>query len=167
VLPSGRWLAALGVASLIALPGLAAARRDQDKDRKVSMRVALQVGGVRYDAVDTGVCLHVVGGGIYEQPAEQYSMRHNAPGRRLNLTVWRLTSGGDMFTLRVSNGTVDVSIDTVRAGKKLTTSGSGTVSVQAGSKGGTFTISAADAHGVRVSGTVSCDEFTAPVEDNG
>jgi len=136
-------------------------------DPKVGLTIALTVGAGRYDFAGKGVCLEVPDGSIYEAPAAMYSARHTSDKQRLNMTLYRLRKGGDMLTLNVTVGKDTHTVSTVKVGENGVPAGSGTARLERTGKGGTLTIEAADAKGVKISGTVTCEAFNRPVESNG
>jgi hypothetical protein len=164
--------AALTVAALAAAaaPLVAQKPKPQDPDgpdQKVALTIALQVGTQRFDFTGRGVCLLIPEGSIYEAPAAMYSVRQTSDKQRFNMTLYRLKAGGDMLTMNVTIGSTTHSVSTVKVGKSGQPIGSGTAKLETAGGGGTLTIDAADAKGVKVAGTVKCETFTRPVESNG
>jgi hypothetical protein len=135
---------------------------------KVGVTIALAVGQERYDATGQGVCLEIPDGSILDLPAALYSVRQTSDKQRFNMTLYRLKKGGDMVTLNVTIGKNTHSVSTVKiGGDKGATLGSGTATLERSGKGGTLTLDAADAQGVKITGTVKCDAFNPPIETNG
>jgi hypothetical protein len=171
---SGRFLVvrcAIAVAcAFLVGSSLLAQRRTADADGpdpKVGLVIALQVGGARYDFNGRGVCTHTANGSIYDAPSSMWSVHQTGESRRLSLTLWRLKSGAEMLTLNVGVDGTARSVNTVRVGSNGNVVGSGSAKLQSAGKGGTLTIDATDANGTRITGTVKCEAFTTPVEDNG
>jgi len=145
-----------------------APRSDPDgPDPKVSVTIRLAVGAARYDSTGQGVCLEVPDGGIYEAPAALYSVRQTTDKQRLNMTLYRLKKGGDMLTLNVTLGKDTHSISTLKVGENGVPVGSGTAKLERSGAGGTLTIDATDAKGVKITGTITCAAFNRPLESNG
>jgi hypothetical protein len=151
--------AVIAAAALTATDGSQANRRPT-----VPVEVSLKVGEAPYAVKGQGTCTHAARAGIYDTPAQQWTVRHQEEGRSVQLTFWKPTNGSaEMFSLSV-RGKSDVNISTVRGGQM---SGSGTVKLQPSGKGGTFTIEAKGKAGEPVSGTFKCEAFTAAVAEGG
>lgn len=135
---------------------------------EVPITIALKVGGEAFQLTGQGKCRHAPRASIYDVPAEQWSVQQHDADRSLSLTMWRPTKGtGDMMTLAVDAGGRSHSITTVKAGRSGPTRGSGTISLAASGKGGTFTIDAAAPDGTRITGTIQCAAFTAAIAEGG
>ena len=164
--------AALTVAAIALQPAAATAQKGKQPDPdgagpKVGVTIALQVGSGRYDFTGQGVCLEILDGGILEDAAALYSVRQHAGKLQLNMTVYRLKKGDDLLTLNVTPGKATYSVSTVKAGDKGITLGSGTAKLDLANGGGTVAIDATDQTGVKIVGTVKCEAFTKPVQNNG
>ena len=133
------------------------------QEAKVSATIALTVAGVAYQFSGQAVCEHLSRGSIYDIPAARWSVRHSEPARDLSLTVWRPQSGsGDMVTLAVGIGGKRHDVNTVKAPKATSVTGSATVKFAPEGKGGTFTLNATAGSGAAVTGTIKCEAFTTP-----
>jgi hypothetical protein len=167
------WLpVAVGLAVLLLAAPSAAQRKkkggDPDADTpKVPVAIALQVGPGRYDFTGPAVCLYIRNGGILNIPSEMFTVRHSVDKQRLNLTLYKVKTGTDMFTINVTIGASTYSVTTMKVGAEGVVLGSGTVKLAPAEKGGTLTIDAADPKGIKIAGTVRCDAFNAPAETNG
>ena len=133
------------------------------REAKVSATIALDVAGTAYQFSGQAVCEHLSRGSIYDIPAERWSVRHSEAARDLSLTVWRPQSGGgDMVTLAVGIGGKRHDVNTVKAPKATSVTGSATVKFAPEGKGGTFTLNATAGSGAAVTGTIKCEAFTTP-----
>lgn len=132
----------------------------------VNVQVNLAVGGVALAAGSGGECNHSAGASIYEAPGQMWAARQQGSNSSVNVTLWRLARGGDMFTLSVTTGGKTHRVSTLTVGPAADRRGSGTTTIVARGKGGQFTINAVADTGVTIAGTIVCSAFTAP-EDNG
>ena len=133
-------------------------------ETKVPVTIALQVGSEAYKVTGQATCHHAAQASIYDVPAEQWSVQQSDGSRSLSLTMWRpKKASGDMLSLAVSTGGKSHTVNTVKAGKSGTADGSGTVTFVPAAKGGTFTIDAAAADRTKITGTITCAGFTAPM----
>ncbi len=132
----------------------------------VQGKVNLKIGGAALTTAGPAECNHSAGASIYEAPGQMWAARQQGSNSSVNLTLWRLVKGGDMFTLSVTAGGRSHRVNTLTVGPTAERRGSGTVTIAAIGKGGQFTINAVADTGVTISGTVTCSAFTAP-EDNG
>ena len=134
----------------------------------VPLTIALKVGGDAYRLTGQGKCQHAAQASIYDVPAEQWSVQHSEGARNLSLTMWRPKKGtGDMLTLAVTTGARSYGVNTVKADQSAPARGSGTISVAPAGKGGTFTIDAVTPEGAPITGTITCEAFTAPMPEGG
>ena len=145
----------------------AAMPQAQDPEPQGPIQLDLRVGGTPYVVSATGTCLAQPHGTLYEVPARQWNARHRDTQRHANLAFWRIDGVGDQFTLGVMVGPTLHRVSTVQVRGKGTQQGRGTVTMAPAGSGGTFTIDATADTGSRITGTITCDRFTAPVEDNG
>ena len=152
---------------LIALVASVAVPHAQDPDPQSPIQLALKIGGESYVASARGTCLAQPHGTLYEVPAPQWNARHRDNGRYVNLAFWRVQNEGDMFSLGVLVGPTMHKVNTVKVRGKGTVQGQGVVRFAPNGSGGTFTIDATAASGVRIIGTITCGAFTRPVEENG
>lgn len=161
--------AAFVCCSLCAVP-LVAQRRPPGARTETTVPVAiqLQVGGGAYTIAGQGTCHHAAQASIYDVPAEQWSVQHRDGSRSLALTLWRpKAGGGDMLSLAVTDGTTSHRVNTVKGGGAQSVSGTGTVTLTPAEKGGTFKVDATTSSGAKITGTVRCEAFTAPVVAGG
>jgi hypothetical protein len=130
--------------------------------------VALQVGGAAYSVKGAGECIYSDASTIYEAPATQWGVRHDAADRDLSFAMWRLRKGGpDMLTLTIVLGGKTHRVNTTKVGDKSAgLRGSGTAAFEKSGAGGVFTIDAIADTGAKISGRVTCSGFARP-EDNG
>jgi hypothetical protein len=139
-------------------------RRQSPGAALVPMDVALKVGNIAYDAKGQGSCTHARQAAIYGVPSEMWSVRHEADGRSLQLTLWKPKDGSaQMFSLSI-NGKPNATVTTVRGGQ---VSGSGEVRLEPSAKGGAFTVDAKEKSGGSITGTIKCEAFTAAVAEGG
>ena len=139
-------------------------RRQSREPVRVPMEVALKTSGIPYDAKGQGSCTHARQAAIYGVLSEMWSVRHEADGRSMQLTLWKPKDGSaQMFSLSV-NGKTNATVTTVRGGQP---SGSGTVSLEASGKGGAFTVDAKDKSGTSITGTIKCEAFTPAIAEGG
>lgn len=158
----------LGLAAALTIAAPAPAQRrpagSVPQEAKVGATIALTVAGTAYQFNGQAVCEHLSGGSIYDIPAARWSVRHSDAARDLSLTVWRPQSGGgDMVTLAIGLGGKRHDVNTVKAPKATSGTGSATVTFAPAGKGGTFTLNATTGSGAAVTGTIKCEAFTTPV----
>jgi len=133
------------------------------QEAKVNATITLNVAGTAYHFSGQAVCEHLPQGSIYDIPAARWSVRHSEAARDLSLTVWHPQSGGgDMVTLAVGIGGKRHDVNTVKAPKATSVTGSATVKFAPEGKGGTFSLNAIAGSGAAVTGTIKCDAFTTP-----
>jgi hypothetical protein len=133
------------------------------QEAKVGATIALDVAGTAYQFSGQAVCEHLSRGSIYDIPAARWSVRHSEAARDLSLTVWRPQSGGDMVTLAINSGGKRHDVNTVKAPKATSVTGSATLKFAPEGKGGTFTLNATAGSGAAITGTIKCEAFTTPV----
>lgn len=137
-------------------------------ETKVPVAIELQVAGGAYAVTGQGTCHHATRASIYDVPAEQWSVQHHEGSRSLALTLWRPKAGGsDMLSLAVTDGTTSHRVNTVKGSNATSVSGTGTVTFTPAEKGGTFKVDATTTSGTKITGTVRCEAFTAPVAAGG
>ena len=140
------------------------ARRQASPATDVTVRVSLKVGEQFMRSSGPGTCTHAPKASIHNVPSEMWMVRQEAESRSTLLTLWRPADGKDeMFSLSLSGGK-SIDISTVRGGA---ISGTGTVKLKPGGKGGTFTIDARTRTGETVAGTIECAAFAAAVAEGG
>lgn len=157
-------LAVFTFSFMSALPSADQVRRQTPGASSVPMEIALKVGNVAYDAKGQGSCMHARQASIYNVLSEMRTVKHEADGRSLQLTLWTPKDGSaQMFSLSI-NGKPNASVSTVRGGQ---VSGSGDVRFEPSGKGGAFTVAAKDQAGASITGTIKCEAFTAAVAEGG
>ncbi len=169
---SSRWIRPLHVAVLLVSVtevGQAQARIQRGIPHEDSTRVtlALVVGGQHIDGANKGRCVHAPVASIYNTVAAMWSLDYQpAPGRSINLTVWRPASGDStpQITFSVYSGGKSERIATVKATKM---EGKGTVQVTRKGAGGRFDIEGTTSGGAAVKGFIECEKFAAPVAAGG
>jgi hypothetical protein len=133
----------------------------------VPMEVALQAGAAKYSGAGQGECRFSEQGSIYGVQASQYSVSQSAGKQSLQLTLWQPKSGGaPMLGLHVSIDGKRYEVDTVKAGSKTQTKGSGQAKVQKGGAGAVFNIDAVTQGGEKITGTIKCAGFS-PIQAEG
>jgi hypothetical protein len=139
-------------------------RRQPGAPVQVALEVSLKTGGGRYDVKAQGSCTHAPKASIYGVLAEMWSVRQEADGRSVQLTLWKPSDGSaSMFSLSL-NAPKSTTITTVRGGKTM---GSGIVTLAASGKGGTFTIDAKTGTGEAITGAIRCEAFTPANAEGG
>lgn len=133
----------------------------------VPVEVALQVGAKKYTASGQGECKFSEQGSIYDVPASQFFVSHRASSQSSQLTLWSPKDGRpEMVALHISMGGKQYEVDTVKAGAKRDTKGSGQAKMRKSGAGATFTIDAVTQGGEKISGTVKCGGLT-PIHAEG
>jgi hypothetical protein len=145
---------------LVVCASAAAQRRGPGSEQAVPVEVALQVGAGKYAATSPGECKFSEQGSIYGLQASQYSVSQSAGSRSLHLVLWQPKTGGAaMLGLNVSMDGKRYDVDTVKAGSKTQTSGSGQAKVVKGGAGATFVVDAVTKGGEKITGTIKCPGF--------
>jgi hypothetical protein len=157
---SPRLILLVFIAAAVVLPARAA-------NPEGPIQIDLRVAGTPYVISARGTCLTQPHGTLYEVPAAQWNARHRDPNRYANLAFWRVQGVGDQFNLGVMVGPTLHRVSTVSVKGKGTRQGTGSVAMAPNGAGGTFTIDATAETGARITGTITCGTFAAPVEDNG
>jgi hypothetical protein len=151
----------VAASALLLLPPAANAQaRAQPSAATAAPEIALQVGGRKYQASGQGECKSAAQAAIYGVRAAMYSVSHSGEGRSLNFNLWRPQDGAaDMISLTLSEGKQRHQVDTVKAGSKKETRGSGKATLAQSGAGATFTLDAVTASGEKVTGTIKCPRF--------
>ena len=132
---------------------------------QVPIEVSLKAGGASYAAKGPGSCTHAPKASIYNIPAQLWSVRQESGERSVQLMVWKPADGSSvMFSVAVNEPAHRTAISTVRGGQ---VTGSGTVTLVAAAKGGTFTVDAKTSKGEAITGTIKCEAFTPHIADGG
>ncbi len=164
---------ALTAGSVLLLASYAAGQRraaplPASEEEKVGVAIAMQVAGAPFQAAGKGTCTHEARGSIYGTPAQQWAIEFEEGRLSFHLTFWRPANGApDMFSLLASTGANSHSVSTTKGPAGGNVQGSGLVKLAAAASGGTFAIDATTTSGGRISGSVSCDAFTAAVAVGG
>jgi hypothetical protein len=124
------------------------------------VEISLQVGSEPYRSRGEGGCKAASQASIYGVNASLHSVSHSAGDRSLNLSLWQPKDRApDMMSLHVSTGSARYLVDTVKAGAKRDTKGSGKATLQKAGAGGLFSIDAVAASGEKITGTIRCGRF--------
>lgn len=130
--------------------------------------ISLQAGGKKYPAGSPGECKAAPQASIYGVPAALYSVSHRAGKQSLNLSLWQPKDGAPaMMSLHVSLDSKTYSVDTVQAGSKRDTQGSGKASLEKSGSGGVIAIDAMTAGGEKIAGRIQCKSFGAVHAEGG
>jgi hypothetical protein len=139
------------------------------------VKVALTIGGRRWEGMVPGQCKHAAAAAIYDTPASLWSVVANERGaasnRSLGFTMWRIKeTGADQMNFSVSQGNTRHEIATIKGvrrtpGPQLV--GSGTVTLEPRGAGGVFTIDGTTGGGARVTGTLECARFGGVYAEGG
>ncbi|HEY5900357.1 MAG TPA: hypothetical protein VIV54_22525 [Burkholderiales bacterium] len=130
--------------------------------------VSLQAGGEKYQASGQGECRSAPRASIYGVPAALYSVAQRAGKQSLNLTLWQPQDGKPvMLSLQLSAGGKRYVVDTVKAGTKTDTKGSGKASIEKSGAGGTIVLDAVAAGGEKITGRIQCRSFGGITAEGG
>ena len=130
--------------------------------------VSLQIAGKKYQASGQGECKSAPRASIYGVPASLTSVSQRSGGDSLNLSLWQPSGGAPtMMSLHVSSGAKSYVVDTVKAGSKRDTKGSGKATLEKSGAGGTIVIDAVAAGGEKISGRIECPRFGAVHAEGG
>ncbi len=167
----------IAAAALVSLAALASAqvtvRRPTvargDDEEKTKVTFSLTVGKQRFDETAQAKCTHAPMASIYNTLAKMWSVEYPTGGKKsLHLTVWQPMRGDTTPQITFYSGGDGQSqeIATVKAGGGAT-KGSGTVTITKHGAGGRFDISGTTAEGAKVSGSIDCEKFAAPIAVGG
>jgi hypothetical protein len=130
--------------------------------------VSLDVGGKKYQASGQGECKAAPRASIYGVPAALYSVSQRSGSGSLNLSLWQPRSNEPaMMSLHISLGSGSYEVDTVKAGSKKDTKGSGKATLEKSGAGGTILVDAVAAGGEKVRGRIQCRSFGAVHAEGG
>ena len=130
--------------------------------------ISLQVDGKKYEASGEGQCKAAPQASIYGVNAALYSVSHRSAGQSLNLSLWQPKDGApNMVSLHVSSGSKRYVVDTVKAGAKRDTKGSGKASIEKSGTGGVIALDAVAAGGEKITGKIRCRNFGAIQAEGG
>jgi hypothetical protein len=152
--------------SCAALGASAKNTQQRAKPPAIVVQAKLQVGGAAYTADGPGECIFSNQSSMYDVPGSQWGVRHSGANQNVNLSFWRLSKGGDMFTLSVSVGGKTHQVNTMQVGPPANRKGSGRVTFEKRGAGGVFNIEAQSDSGAKITGQLTCSGFTKP-EENG
>ncbi len=134
----------------------------------LAQEVSLQVAGKKYQASGQGECKTAPRASIYGVPASLTSVSQRSGSDSLNLTLWQPASGAPaMMSLHLSSGSKSYVVDTVKAGSKRDTKGSGSAKLEKSGGGGTIVIDAVAAGGEKIAGRIQCKSFGAVHAEGG
>ncbi len=148
------------------MASIGAAQRGSETGADVS--IALKLAGQTYAFNGKSACTYAPVASIYGTKAQQLRVEsHDAQGSA-SLTFWRPAAGsGDMFSLSATTGGKSYSVNTIKTSGGGTPEGFGKVAFTPAKSGGTFTIDATAANGSKITGTMTCSVFSAPVAEGG
>ena len=159
---------AVVVASVAAAQTPARQAPGKPPDDKVGVAIALKAGGDSYSFTGKASCTHEQKGYIYMVPAALWRVEQRDANGNMMLTFWRPATGsGDMFSLIVQRGRATHHADTVKTKDGGAPQGSGEVKFAPAGGGGTFTVDATTASGVKITGTIKCDAFRPASAEGG
>jgi hypothetical protein len=143
-------------------PRQAQLRREAQQPDSATVQIALQVGTKDYRFSGAAECKAAPQASIYGVPAALYSVSQRSGSGSLNLTLWQPKDGAAiMMSLRIAAGGKSYLVDTVKAGPKRDTKGSGRATLQKTGAGGVIAVDAVDASGEKITGKIECNRFGA------
>ena len=129
---------------------------------------SLEVGGKKYQGSGQGECKAAPRASIYGVPAALTSVSQRSGGGSLNLSLWQPRNNEPaMMSLHLSLGSKSYVVDTVKAGSKRDTKGSGKATLEKSGAGGTIVIDAVAAGGEKIRGRIECRSFGAVHAEGG
>ena len=130
--------------------------------------VSLEVGEKKYQASGQGECKAAPRASIYGVPASLTSVSQRSGSGSLNLSLWQPRGEEPaMMSLHLSLGSKSYVVDTVKAGSKRDTRGSGKATLEKSGAGGTIVIDAVAAGGEKIRGRIQCRSFGAVHAEGG
>lgn len=129
--------------------------------------VSLQLAGKKYQASGQGECKAAPRASIYGVPAALTSVSQRAGSDSLNLSLWQPAGAPAMMSLYVSSGGKRYVVDTVKAGSKRDTKGSGSAKLEKSGDGGSIVVDAVAAGGEKITGRIVCKRFGAVHAEGG
>jgi hypothetical protein len=124
---------------------------------------AITVAGKPVDLSGPLECTRVASGTLYDQPMASWTVLQSGAGSSLNVTLFRMRTGREMFNISVAIGNKSHFVSSVKVGRNGQLRGSGGVKFVPAGAGGGFIINATTDAGVKISGTVVCPYFASPV----
>lgn len=143
------------------------ARGDDEEKTKVTFSVT--VGNQKFDETTQAKCTHAPMASIYNTLAKMWSVEFPSErNQSLHLTVWQPMRGDTtpQITFYAGGAGKSQQITTVKAGGGAT-KGTGTVTITKHGAGGRFDINGTTADGAKVSGSIDCEKFAAPMAVGG
>ena len=132
------------------------------------VEVSLDVDGKHYPAGGQGECKAAPRASIYGVPASLTSVSQRSGSGSLNLSLWQPRGEEPaMMSLHLSLGSKNYVVDTVKAGSKRDTRGSGKATLEKSGAGGTIVIDAVAAGGEKIRGRIQCRSFGAVHAEGG
>lgn len=167
----------LAAAAIVSLSTLASAqvtvRRPTiargDEEEKTKVTFSITVGKQKFDETTQAKCTHAPTASIYNTLAKMWSVEYPSErNKSLHLTVWQPIRGDTtpQITFYASGDGKSQEIMTVKAGGGAT-KGTGTIAITKHGPGGRFDISGTTADGAKVSGSIDCEKFAAPIAVGG
>jgi hypothetical protein len=124
------------------------------------VQIALRIGTTKYESSGQAECKAAPQASIYGVPAALYSVSQRSGSGSLNLTLWQPKDGAPiMMSLRIAAGGKSYLVDTVKAGPKRDTRGSGKATLRKTGAGGVVAVDAVDASGEKITGKIECTRF--------
>jgi hypothetical protein len=142
--------------------------RGDDED-KTKVTFSLTVGKQKFDETTQAKCTHAPMASIYNTLAKMWSVEYPTErDRSLHLTVWQPMRGDTtpQITFYAGGEGKSQEITTVKAGGRAT-KGSGTVTITKHGAGGRFDLNGTTADGAKLSGSIDCEKFAAPMAVGG
>jgi hypothetical protein len=143
------------------------ARGDDEEKTKVTFSVS--VGKQKFDETTQARCTHAPMASIYNTLAKMWSVEYPSErNKSLHLTVWQPMRGDTtpQITFYAGGDGKSQEITTVKASGGAT-KGTGTVAITKHGAGGRFDINGTTADGAKVSGSIDCEKFAAPMAVGG
>lgn len=143
-------------------PAQTQTRRQPAQPQTGPVQIALRIGTTKYESGGQAECKAAPQASIYGVPAALYSVSQRSGSGSLSLTLWQPKDGAAiMMSLRIAAGGRSYLVDTVKAGPKRDTKGSGKATLQRTGAGGVVAVDAVDAGGEKITGKIECTRFGA------
>jgi hypothetical protein len=134
---------------------------------QVTVAIAVQAGTDTLHVNGKGTCTHAPRGSVFGTLAQMWSVQGSEGQRSAALTVWKTSSGANMFSLALSAGEKSYTANTAKGPAGGDVEGSGAVTFAPDGAGGTFTVNAVAGNGAKIAGTFKCDAFTGATAEGG
>ena len=156
-------------ALLIASAAVAQVRRTPGTapNDQVTLAIAVQAGSETLNFNGKGTCTHAPRSSVFGTLGQMWSIQASEGQRSAALTVWKTSSGANMFSLALSAGEKSYTTNTAKGPAGGDVKGSGTVTFAPAGAGGTFTVNAVAGSGAKIAGTFKCDAFTGATAEGG